>query len=413
MSLFDDDFYSPKVSPRERRRLSNQDNDRWPASRRLPSFRRPLTVAVAGAAGLVTVLLLISPLWGGRDGGKETPPHYAISPAPEETRLVSVEDIVQRIKPTIVSVLSSQTFSFDGEEETEQQTGIGSGIVYKREGNAAWIVTNHHVIEGASSLEVVSADGKRMTGTVVGSDPLTDLAVLKIDARELAAVAEFGDSDALAEGEGVVALGHPYGLGFSPTVTSGIISSLHRIIPISLAMDGTIDWEMELLQTDAAINHGNSGGALVNQAGQVIGINSMKVAESGVEGLGFAIPSNLAVPIIAELEQYGKVRRPYLGVATVDLDQYRVTDEEEEVVELPEGVEEGVIVLEAYGPASEAGLRTNDVIVALDGRPIDSTLALRKYLYANKKIGDAIRVDYYRDGKKDSVTAQLTETPES
>lgn len=414
MSLFDDDFYSPKVSPRERRRLTSQENERWPGRRRLPAFRRPLAVAVAGAAGLVVALVLVSSLWGGRGGEavlEGAAPQGAA--APDGAQPVSVVDVVQRMKPAIVSVISLQTFSFDGEEETEQQTGIGSGIVYKKEGNVAWVVTNHHVIEGASSLEVVSADGQRMAGTLVGSDALTDLAVLKIDAREVDGVASFGDSDALQEGEAAIAVGHPYGLGYSPTFTLGIISSLHRIIPISLAMDGTIDWEMELLQTDAAINHGNSGGALVNQDGLVIGINSMKVAESGVEGLGFAIPSNAAVPIIAELEEYGKVRRPYLGVATVDLRQYRVTDEEEEAVELPAEVKDGIIVLEAYGPASEAGLRTNDVIVALDGRPIASTLELRKYLYANKQIGDPIRVDYYRDGKKDSVTAKLTETPES
>jgi len=411
MSLFDDDFYSPKVSPWERRRLSNQENDRWPGRNRL-TFRRPLAVALGGAAGLVVLLVLVSPLWSGR-GGAETVDERPTGAATETAQPVSVVDVVQRMKPAIVSVISSQAFAVDGEEETEQQTGIGSGIVYKKEGNTGWIVTNHHVIEGASSLAVVLSDGKQLTGTLVGSDMLTDLAVLKIDARDVEGVAEFGDSDALQEGEAAIAVGHPYGLGYSPTFTLGIISSLHRIIPISLAMDGTVDWEMELLQTDAAINHGNSGGALVNQDGKVIGINSMKVAESGVEGLGFAIPSNAAVPIIAELEAYGKVRRPYLGVATVDLGEYRTDDEEGEVVELPEGVEEGIIVLEAYGPASEAGLRTNDVIVALDGRPIGSTLELRKYLYAHKRIGDPIRVDYYRGGKKGSVTAELTETPES
>jgi len=418
LSLFDDDFYSPKVSPWERRRLRAQgdDSERWPLRRRWPALRRPWAVG-GGAAAFLAIVLLTAALSRGGDAPAEAVRSDDVAsgtPAADiGVQPVSVVDIVQRMKPAVVSVISSQAFVFEEDgPETEQETGIGSGIVYRKEGGVAWIVTNHHVIDAASSLEVVLSDGKRLEAELVGSDALTDLAVLTVDAKDVAGVAEFGNSDALREGEAAIAIGHPFGLGYSPTFTLGIISSLHRVIPISLAMDGTVDWEMELLQTDAAINHGNSGGALVNQEGKVIGINSMKVAQPGVEGLGFAIPSNLAAPIIAELETHGKVRRPYLGVATVDLAQYRVDDEEEDVVELPEGVEEGIIVLEAYGPASEAGLRTNDVIVALDGRPIASTLELRKYLYEHKKIGDPIRVDYYREGNKDTVTAKLGETPE-
>lgn len=426
MSLFDDDFYSPKVSPWQRRRLRVQDTEgeRWPARRWPPMLRRPKSIAAAVGVVLVAALLLwlLTLAIGGGErkppgeavadrGGSGGPPPAA-SPAPAGQPL-SVVDIVKRMKPAVVSVINTQVFRFEEDgPEKDYQAGIGSGVVYKMEGGTGWVVTNHHVIEGASSLEIVLSDGKQLTGRLVGSDALTDLAVLTVDAREVAGVAEFGDSDALQEGEAAIAIGHPFGLGYSPTFTLGIISSLHRIIPISLAMDGTIDWEMELLQTDAAINHGNSGGALVNQEGRVIGINSMKVAQPGVEGLGFAIPSNLALPIIEELETYGKVRRPYLGVATVDLGQYRWSDEEEEVVELPKGVEDGIIVLHAYGPASSAGLRSNDVIVSLDGKPIASTLELRKYLYAHKKIGDPIRIDYYRGGEKDSVTVQLAETPD-
>jgi len=417
MSLFDDDFYSPKVSSWDRRRIRNESREDgpWPIRRRnwrfgLPS--RPVVYTLSGVLGLALCFLLLSPLWGARDAapddgaaaGRETP---AIGEP------LSVVDIVDKLKPAIVSVISSQAIDAElPEDAAETELGIGSGIVYRKDGNTGFIVTNHHVIEGASSLEVVLSDGKKLKAELVGSDALTDLAVLKVNAGDIVRAAEFGNSDALKEGEPAIAIGHPYGLGYSPTITTGIISSLHRVIPISLAMDGTIDWEMELLQTDAAINHGNSGGALVNQAGQVIGINSMKVAEAGVEGLGFAIPSNTAAPVIAELEQFGKVRRPYLGVATVDIQDFPQFSENEEEVELPEGVESGIIVLDAFGPASEAGLRSNDVIVALDGRPIASTLELRKYLYDHKQIGDPIRVDYYRDGKKSSVTAKLGESPE-
>lgn len=411
MGLFDDDFYSPKVSSWEKRRWNNDGGDRWPG--RIGKRWRGIGVVAAAAVGAVLLVMLSVQLWGAvMDDVAGGSSQNNLLSGQADGQPVSVVDIVANTKPAIVSVINSRNFVFDGAEESKQQVGVGSGIVYKKEGNKALVVTNHHVIDGAESLDVVLSDGKQLKAELVGSDALTDLAVLSIQAKDVRAVAEFGDSDALQEGEAAIAVGHPFGLGYSPTFTLGIISSLHRIIPISLAMDGTIDWEMELLQTDAAINHGNSGGALVNQEGKVIGINSMKVAQPGVEGLGFAIPSNAAAPIIAELEQYGKVRRPYLGVATVDLRNYEMDDEKHATLDLPEGVNEGLIVLEAYGPASEAGLRTNDVIVALDGKPVRDTLSLRKYLYGSKKIGDPIRVDFYRGGKQDAVTAKLSDTPD-
>ncbi|MCI3924754.1 trypsin-like peptidase domain-containing protein [Paenibacillus sp. TRM 82003] len=419
MSLFDDDFYSPKVSPWERKRLSATD-DRWPSRHWLSRFsgRSGRWVGAGAVALALGVGAFALPLLGGWwfAGGDERVTadrgNEAGGAAPGGGQPINVVDVVAETKPAIVSVINLQKFAIDGESPIEQETGIGSGIIYWKEGNKARLVTNQHVVEGATAIQVVLYDGKRMNAQLIGGDALTDLAVLEIDAGEVDAVVSFGNSDVLQEGEPVIALGHPFGLGYSPSVTSGIISSLHRVIPISLASDGQIDWEMELLQTDAAINHGNSGGALLNLDGEVIGINSMKVSQSGVEGLGFAIPSNAAGPVIAELEEYGKVRRPYLGVATVDLNQYRFTADAEDTLELPTEVKEGIIVLEAYDPAAGAGIGTNDVIVALDGKAIDSTLALRKYLYANKKIGDPIRVDFYRGGEKESVTLKLSETPE-
>jgi serine protease Do len=160
---------------------------------------------------------------------------------------------------------------------------------------------------------------------------------------------------------------------------------------------------MNVIQTDAAINQGNSGGALVNLQGQVIGINSLKVADAGVEGMGFAIPINLAKPIIQALLTDHVVKRPFLGVTSQDLQSFRGTD----VLKLPSTVRRGVIVFDAVGPAKDAGLKSNDVIVALDDKPVSSTLELRRYLYANKKIGDKIKVTFYRAGTKDSVTVKL------
>ena len=402
MGLFDDEFYSSKVSYRERRRVSK---DLWPAWR--SHTRWTPTIVIASVIGVIVLLVIVILLWSdpAEEDGRET----NIAQTPTTSQPVGVVDVVQRMKPAIVSVISMQ----NGYDQQREESGIGSGIIYRLDGSTGRVVTNHHVIEGASSVEIVLSNGERLEAEVVGSDALTDLAVLKVESRKMIGVAQFGDSDLLQEGEAAIAIGHPFGLGYSPTFTLGIISSLDRVIPISLSMDESIDWEMRLLQTDAAINHGNSGGALVNLDGKVIGINSMKVSQYGVEGLGFAIPINQAIPIISELEKYGKVRRPYLGVATVDLKVYVSKDEESnDNLTLPEDVEDGAIVLESYGPAEEAGIKTNDIIVALDGKPISSTLDLRKYLYGNKKINESILVDFYRDGKRKFVDVKLIETPE-
>lgn len=362
-------------------------------------------ISLASLSALLLILFLLPSQDGsGRSGRADAAAENGIAAQPQ-----GVVNVVETLKPAIVSVISTHTGGL-GMEGVGNAT-IGSGIIYEKTESISHIVTNHHVIDGAASIEVVLSDGLRLDATVIGSDALTDLAVLEIDSREVKGVAEFGDSNELKEGEAAIAIGHPFGLGYSPTFTLGIISSLSRVIPISLAMDGNVDWEMELLQTDAAINHGNSGGALVSMEGKVIGINSMKVAQPGVEGIGFAIPSNNAVPIIEELVQYGMIRRPYLGVATVDLKQYRNSGELEDVLKLPRGVEDGIIVLEAYGPAADVGIKTNDVIVALDGEKIDSTLALRKFLYTKKKIGDTIRAELYREGEKLSLEMRLSESP--
>lgn len=424
MSLFDDDFYSPKISPWKRRKLVKEHTHYGssPWHRRLRLRFSPTSAGLLAVTSLlgISFIILIAAFWGASGSHAESPEAQeafaagGIS-AGESLQLTVptlVADIVEQMKPAVVSVINKQMISRNGEEPTEEEVGSGSGIIYWMEGGKARVVTNQHVIDGATDIDVVLYDGKRLDTRLIGGDVLNDLAVLEIDARDVKVVAEFGDSDNLREGEWVIAIGHPFGLGYSPSSTWGIISSLERRIPISLAMNGQIDWEMDVLQTDAAINRGNSGGALLDMYGKVIGINSMKVSQFGVEGLGFAIPSNTAVKIIQELEQHGKVRRPYLGVATVDLNLYRLAEDAENGLELPEDVKEGIIVLEAFDPSASAGLRTNDVIVALDGVPINGTLSLRKYLYNHKKIGEPIRIDYYRGGKKDSVTVTLAESPD-
>jgi serine protease Do len=316
-----------------------------------------------------------------------------------------VTKAIDKVSDAVVGIVNIQEANFWSQGG---EAGTGSGVIYKKENGKAFIVTNHHVVENASELEVSLKDGTRVPAKLLGSDVLMDLAVLEIDAKHVKKVAEFGNSDTVKPGEPVIAIGNPLGLQFAGSVTQGIISGTNRTVEVDLDQDGAPDWNAEVLQTDAAINPGNSGGALVNIQGQVIGINSMKIAQEAVEGIGFAIPINTAIPVISDLEKYGQVRRPYMGVelrSLSDISSYHL----QATLHLPKDVTEGVAVIQVVpmSPAAQAGLKQFDVIVALDDHKIRDVLDLRKYLYTKKSIGDTMKVTFYRDGKKHTVTMKL------
>ncbi|WP_433745957.1 S1C family serine protease [Falsibacillus pallidus] len=319
-----------------------------------------------------------------------------------------VTKAVKKTSPAVVGITNIQSTDFWSQQE--QPAGSGSGIVYKKAGGKAYIVTNNHVVEGADQLEVTLTDGTKEKATLRGTDPWTDLAVIEIDGSKVDTVAQFGDSDALKPGEPVIAIGNPLGQQFSGSVTQGIVSGLERTIPVDLNKDGQVDWQAQVIQTDAAINPGNSGGALVNISGQVVGINSMKIAQEAVEGIGLSIPINYAKPIISDLEQYGKIKRPAMGVQLRD-----VTDipayHQQETLKLPKDITNGVMIAKVMPntPAAQAGLQELDVITELDGKPVKNILELRKYLYDKKKVGDQMKVTYYRAGKKKETTIKLTD----
>ena len=203
-----------------------------------------------------------------------------------------VTKAVDKAGKGVVGITNIQTSNFWSNGQGGGD-GVGSGVIYKKAGDAVFIVTNHHVVEGATQLEVTLADGTKVAGDLRGSDVWTDLAVVEISSEGIAdeLVAEFGDSEALKIGEPVLAIGNPLGLQFSGSVTQGIVSGVNRTVPVDINKDGIPDWNAEVIQTDAAINPGNSGGALVNIAGQVVGINSMKIAQAAVEGMGFPFQS--------------------------------------------------------------------------------------------------------------------------
>ncbi len=328
----------------------------------------------------------------------------------ENVSLNVVTDItkaVEKAGDAVVGITNLQTTSF-WSESSSQEAGSGSGVVYKKVDGKAYVVTNHHVIEGANSLEVTLSDGTKLEAKLRGSDVWTDLAVLEVDGSKIETIAEFGDSDALKIGEPVIAIGNPLGATFSGSVTQGIVSGLERAIPVDINQDGAIDWQAEVLQTDAAINPGNSGGALINISGQVIGINSMKIAQSSVEGIGLSIPIKSAEPIISDLEEFGEVKRPYMGIQLQSVNEVSAYHQKE-TLKLPEDVTFGVVIMtvDPNSPAEQAGLEDLDVIVEMDGDPIKDVIDLRKHLYNKKKVGDQLKIKFYRAGKFQETTIKL------
>ena len=311
-----------------------------------------------------------------------------------DARNTPVVRAAKLVGPTVVGITNKAVAHdwFNNPVETE---GVGSGVIFRKDG---YIVTNNHVISGAKELIVSLPDGRSLKGKLIGADEMTDLAVVKVDAKDLPA-ASFGDSDKIVVGEPAIAIGNPMGLEFKGSVTSGVISALNRTLDIS-------DKRVKLLQTDAAINPGNSGGALVNADGEVIGINSAKVAANGVEGMGFAIPINTVQNIINEIMDKGYVARPYLGVSVFDPETagrygYQLN------------IDKGVYIfqLTLNGPCGKAGLQRGDIILKIDGEETNSVSDLRGKI-AEKKVGDTVKITFDRNGKEQSADVVLEEMPQ-
>ncbi|MBM7572549.1 S1C family serine protease [Aquibacillus albus] len=319
-----------------------------------------------------------------------------------------ITEVVENVAPTVVGVVIFQSQSNLWQEGQAGETGTGSGVLYKVEDGSAFVVTNHHVITGAEAIEVVLADGARVSAELKGSDLFTDLAVLEIDASHVEKVVEMGNSDHVKVGEPAIAIGSPLGLYLSGSVTQGIISGKQRAIPQDFDMDGRADWQAEVIQTDAAINPGNSGGALINMSGQLIGINSMKIAQSSVEGIGFAIPVNDAIPIIEQLETEGTVTRAFLGIEAYSLEDIAKV-EWQKSLQLPQEVEGGIYIrsTEPMSPADRSGLQPYDVITHLDGEKINNIIDLRKHLYQEKDVGEQMVITFYREGERNEISVEL------
>ncbi|MCY9030834.1 serine protease HtrA [Bacillus inaquosorum] len=334
-----------------------------------------------------------------------------------------ISDMVEDLSPAIVGITNLQAqsnsslfgsdssgSSSDSSEDTE--SGSGSGVIFKKENGKAYIITNNHVVEGASSLKVSLYDGTAVTAKLVGSDSLTDLAVLQISDDHVTKVASFGDSSDLRTGETVIAIGDPLGKDLSRTVTQGIVSGVDRTVSMSTSAGQT---SINVIQTDAAINPGNSGGPLLNTDGKIVGINSMKISEDDVEGIGFAIPSNDVKPIAEELLSKGQIERPYIGVSMLDLEQVPQNYQEGTLGLFGSQLNKGVYIREVASgsPAEKAGLKAEDIIISLKGKEIDTGSELRNILYKDANIGDTVEVKILRNGKEMTKKIKLDQKEET
>ncbi len=308
----------------------------------------------------------------------------------------NITKLVEDTKDKVVSVISKQS---------DQVIGSGSGIVYKNEAGVVYIVTNHHVIDKADHLTVRLADGTELDAKLIGSDAFNDLALLSITTNLDLEPFKLGDSNLTKVGEFVIAIGSPLGVEFQNSVTFGIISGKDRIVPVDLDNNGVSDWDMVVMQTDAAINPGNSGGALVNLAGELIGINSLKLASNNVEGMGFAIPVSEMIEIIKQIEETGKVSYPVVGISAVSVQD--LNPHQKQMYGIDPNISEGVYIAEVTpgGPAQSAGLQKGDILVEFDQEKVSTFKEFRKTLYKHK-VGDVVSVSVIRDGKP--VTVEVT-----
>lgn len=302
--------------------------------------------------------------------------------------------VARTVGPAVVGI-TNKAVAHDAFNRAFATEGVGSGVIFKSDG---YIITNNHVIAGATEIIVSLSDGNTINGKLVGADEMTDIAVVKVDAKDLP-VAELGDSDEVVVGEPAIAIGNPMGLEFQGSVTVGVISALNRTLDLN-------DRRVKLFQTDAAISPGNSGGALVNADGEVIGINSAKLATTGVEGMGFAIPINTVKTVVNELMDKGYVARPFLGVTIFDKPTaarygYQLS------------IDKGVYIFQVAidSPAGRADLQRGDIILSIDGKEVNSVADVRNEVAAHK-VGDIVKVLIDRNGKESTIEVTLEEMPQ-
>lgn len=313
----------------------------------------------------------------------------------------SIAPSVEKAYTSVVTVVSYKD---------NQKISTGSGFVYKKDNKVGYIMTNNHVVDSADKVEVVLSNNETVEAKILGKETYSDIAVLSIDKDKVLSVIEIGDNSKMKLGDTVFTIGAPMGVEYSGTVTRGILSGKDRLVEVSFS-GNTSDYYMKVLQTDAAINPGNSGGPLLNVNGAVIGINSLKLVENEVEGMGFAIPIEDALNYAESLEKGEPLKRPFIGISMVDVTQtaylwqYGIT--------LPKNTTEGVVVVAAQaGSPAASKLEKGDIIIGIDDENISTVAELRYELYKHEP-GDTIKIKYIRNNKENTVDITLTENKES
>lgn len=336
--------------------------------------------------------------------------YFVIANFPMKTKTISettnkykiedtaIEDAIEKAYDAVVVV---ESFS------DSKKVGSGTGFIYKIDDKRGYIMTNSHVLSTGSKAKVILSNGQEVDANILGKDVLSDIAVLSLDSKHVTKQIEIGNSKETKLGNTVITIGAPMGSDYSGTVTKGIISGKDRMLAVSLSGYGTGDFIVRVLQTDAAINPGNSGGPLLNVAGEVIGITSLKLVQSEVEGMGFAIPIEDAMKYVEDLENGKTISRPFIGIEMLDVSEAYSLFLQGIVVD--EEIESGVVITRVSdkSPAEASGLKRGDIVLKIGNKEIKNKAELRYELY-NYKIGDKIKVFVYRDKKVKEYTLTLS-----
>lgn len=329
------------------------------------------------------------------------------------SQTVSVEQVVKNITTSELvenSISSSVDKVYDSTVAISHTLNgkliTGTGFIYKKKNGLAYIITNNHVIDGATEPDVEFTDNdKKIKAKIVGGDKYADIAILTIPDKDEYKIVEIGDNEKLKLGDTIFTVGTPMGLSYKGTVTKGILSGKDRMVEVNVTGNAA-DYYMKVIQIDAAVNPGNSGGPLCDVSGNVIGVISLKIVENTVEGMGFAIPIEDALKYASLIEEGGQISRPFIGITMSDLsEEYYLWQNR---ISIPDGVEEGIAVIsvEKGSPADKAGLKKGDIIVKLGGEDTGSLAEFRYELYKHD-VGDKVEIEFYRNDKIQKTTVTL------
>jgi len=308
-----------------------------------------------------------------------------------------IADAVEKVYDAVVTV---QTY------RENKHVASGTGFVYKVENNKAYILTNNHVINNSDEIYLIFTNGEKIKAEILGSDLFADIAVLQVDEKDIISVAEIGSSEKAKIGDTVFAVGAPIDIGFSWTVTRGIVSGKDRMVEVSVGGGQRSDWIMRVIQTDASINRGNSGGPLANSNGEVIGVNTLKIGNEGVEGMGFAIPIEDALYYADKLAKGQTLTRPFLGISMLDIRDTGALRASN--INIPDNITRGVVIVEISegSPAEKSGLQKGDIILELDGKSCNSIAEFRFNLFKHE-VGETVNIKINRNGKIMDIKATL------